>query len=289
MDEVLALLHAERGVPGSGRVRYGAAMELYRRGVLSEAQLDAYRDASPHDALDAAALLKERGLEPVPPPPASPAALLRRLFEASRDYLNTLSHAGAADVRAGFTRCADEVTPVTPKPNAIVDRWLQPSLEQAAGLAPQLAQAIARAAPHLAWITYDLYPRAEIGEGFATGHAFAPIAGGGAPFRAESFEMGLFLIAPHVLYRDHCHAAPELYAPLTGPHGWRFAPGRPLIVKPAGEPVWNPALQPHLTKAGVVPFLCLFAWTKDVDEPAKVIPADDWAALEGDAVTLRPA
>ena len=134
--------------------------------------------------------------------------------------------------------------------------------------APQLVRAIAAAAPHLGWTTYDAYPRDRIGEGFAAGHAFAPIAGGGAPFAAGSFEMGLFLIAPHVLYRDHLHKAPELYAPLTGPHGWRFAPGRQLIVKPAGEPVWNPPLQPHLTKVGPDPFLCLFAWTRDVDEPA---------------------
>ncbi len=47
--------------------------------------------------------------------------------------------------------------------------------------------------------------------------------------------MGLFVIAPHVLYRDHAHAAPELYLPLTGPHGWRFAPG-PAQCPPAQCP-----------------------------------------------------
>ena len=45
----------------------------------------------------------------------------------------------------------------------------------------------------------------EIGESFADGHAFASIAGRDALFAAEDFELGLFLIAPHVLYRDHCH------------------------------------------------------------------------------------
>ena len=254
MDEVFALLHADRGVPGSGRVRYGAAMELYRRGLLSEAQLDAYRDASPHDGLDPALLLRQRGLEPVP-------------------------------LLAGFARCADVVAPVAPASHPVAERWLAPALEHAAQRAPQLARAIAAAVPHLGWTTYDAYPRTLIGEDFAAGHAFASIAGGGAPFAARSFEMGLFLIAPHVLYRDHVHKAPELYAPLTGPHGWRFAPGRQLIVKPAGEPVWNPPLQPHLTKVGPDPFLCLFAWTSHVNEPAQVIPAGDWAALEARVLT----
>lgn len=280
MDDTLRLLHSPLGAQGSGRVRYGAAMELFRRGVLSEAQLDVYRDASPHDARDPAPLLKERGLPPVPALAASPAAAIAALFEAARDYLDGLPHPGAAEVRAGFGRCAGEPGPVTARPNPVVARWLDPALAAASQHAPRLAAAIAAAAAHLCWITYDLYPRAEIGDSFAEGHAFATIAGGGAPYAADSFELGLFLIAPHVLYRDHCHPAPELYAPLTGPHGWRFAPGRKLTVKPAGEPVWNPPLQHHLTKVGSVPFLCLFAWTRDVNAPARVIPAGDWSLLE---------
>lgn len=54
----------------------------------------------------------------------------------------------------------------------------------------------------------------------------------------------------------------------------------PLIVKPAHQPVWNPPHQPHLTKVGEVPFLYLFVWTRDVDQIAQVIPADDWPDLE---------
>lgn len=280
MDDALHLLHAPLGVPGSGRVRYGAAMELFRRGLIGEAELDVYRDASPFDGRDPASLLAERGLPPVPPCPATAGAAMQALFDASCDFLNGLSHPGAADVRAGLGRCVPRARLPAARSHPVVDRWLAPALAEAAGWQPQLARLIAAAAPHLAWVSYDLYPRADIGEGFAQGHAFAPLAGQEAAFAADEFELGLFLIAPGVLYRDHHHRAPELYAPLTGPHGWRFAPGRPLILKPAGAPVWNPSLQPHLTKVGRVPFLCLFAWTRDVNEPARVIPADDWPALE---------
>lgn len=280
MDEVLHLLHAPLGQAGSGRVRYGAAMELFRRGLIGEAQLDAYREASPFDGRDPAPLLAERGLPPVPPPPATPAATLQALFDAARDVLDGLSHPGAADVRAGLGRCRlrDHIPAAQSHP--VAECWLAPALVEAARGQPQLAARIAAAAPCLAWASYDAYPEAEIGGCFAQGHAFASIAGEEAAFAAGDFEMGLFLIAPNVLYRDHCHRAPELYAPLTGPHGWRFAPDRPLIVKPAGEPVWNPALQPHMTKVGPVPFLCLYAWTRDVDDAAWVIAASDWAQLE---------
>ncbi|MCA3562126.1 MAG: hypothetical protein IOC82_13975 [Aestuariivirga sp.] len=280
MDETLQLLHTPLGIPGSGRVRYGAAMELFRQGVLSEAQLDLYREASPFDARDPATLLQERGLPPVLPLPGSAASVLRRLLAAAGDYLADLTHPGHEDVRRGLARCGPEAGHSPAKQHPVVERWLETALRHAAEHAPHLADAIAAAAPHLAWISYDRYPRHEIGESFAEGHAFAAIAGGDAPFPAADFELGLFLIAPHVLYRDHCHRAPELYAPLTGPHGWRFAPERPLIVKPAGEPVWNPSLQPHLTKVGAVPFLCLFVWTRDVAEAARVMPAGDWAEIE---------
>lgn len=280
MDEVLRLLHAPLGAPGSGRVRYGAAMELFRRGLMSEAQLDLYREASPFDGRDPAVLLAERRLPAPPQPSCLRRAALQTLLGAARDHLDGLSHPGSEEVHAGLATCSETVSDHPPLTHPVVERWLAPALRQAADIAPGLAGAIGAAAPHLRWISYDLYARDEIGNGFAEGHAFAAIAGGHAPFHAADFELGLFLIAPGVLYRDHCHLAPELYAPLTGPHGWRFAPGRPLIVKPAGEPVWNPSLQPHLTKVGPDPFLCLFVWTRDVEAVARVIPAADWPALE---------
>ncbi len=152
-----------------------------------------------------------------------------------------------------------------------------------AALAPThlaLAAAIAGASPALNWITYDSYPPDQIGAAFRNAHAFASLIGTQAPYFAADFDFGLFLVAPHVLYRDHCHAAPELYAPLTGPHGWRFGVDRPLVLKPAHDPVWNDPFRPHLTKVGPTPFLAFFGWTRDVNEPASVLPATDWPALE---------
>jgi hypothetical protein len=282
MADPLDLLHAPLGAPGSGRVRYGAAMALWRAGQIGEAALEVYRVASAHDARDPLAMLRERGL-PLPPGPVnlSPARLL---YAAARDYLMPLAHPGASEVRAGLPADPGPERAVPARGNPVADRWLAPALAALAPDCPALAEAIAAAAPGLEWITYDGYPRADIGDSFATGHAYAMIRGSAAPFAAEGYEAGLFLIAPGVLYRDHRHAAPELYAPLTGPHGWRFGPGRALTIRPAHQPVWNPPHQPHLTRVGRVPFLCLFVWTADVEAPAEVIPADDWAQLEAMAI-----
>jgi hypothetical protein len=167
-----------------------------------------------------------------------------------------------------------------------VAEHLPAALAAAAVEAPALAAAIAAAAPHLAWASFDGYDPDTIGADFVSGQAYALLVGETSPIRARDFDLGLFLIAPHVLYRDHAHAAPELYAPLTGPHGWRVTPGGPLTVLPAHRPVWNPAHQPHLIKAGPVPYLCVYGWTRDVNAPAYVIPAPDWAELQ--ALRLQP-
>ena len=195
-------------------------------------------------------------------------------------YLAMLPGEGPVEVRQGVARWAGPATGIAARPNPVIATHLSTTLAALVLTHPALAFAIADASAHLGWITYDGYPRDKIGAAFATGHAYAPLIGADAPIPAQDFDLGLFLIAPHILYRDHHHAAPELYAPLTGPHGWRFGPNAPLIVKPAHEPVWNPPDRPHLTKVGPVPFLCIYAWTRDANAPTHLIPAHDWPVLE---------
>jgi len=280
MDDPAALIHVPLGAPGSGRVRYGAAMALYRAGRLGPAQLEVYRETAAHDGRDPAFVLAERGLPPVPAPPDSAKGALTTLCHLAEDYLNGLSHPGAAEVRAGLARRQRSVRAQTGAPHPVADRWLGPALASMDTHLQPLTRAIAAARPHLRWVSYDGYPRALIGEDFAAGHANALIIGEDGPFRADDFNMGLLLIAPDTLHRDHNHAAPELYAPLTGPHGWRFGLGRALMLKPAHQPVWNPPFQPHMTKVGPLPFLALYVWTQNLDQPVQVLSAGDWPELE---------
>lgn len=282
MIDVLYHLHAPLGVSGSGRVRYGAAMALWRDGLITAEVLEVYRIASAHDHRDPLQELSSRGLPP--PPSTGQGSPVLQLYKAARDYLLALDHPGSADVAAGLAADPGPERPQTVRQNATQEKWLPTALSLLGATHPDLASAIALAAPKLEWITYDAYPRELIGDAFPTSHAFASLVGADAPFAAHDFDMGVFLIAPGVLYRDHRHPAPELYAPLTGPHGWRFGAGRPVFVKPAHAPVWNPPQKPHMTKVGNVPFLSLFVWTKDVNELAHVIPCDDWPELEANRI-----
>ena len=282
-DPALSQLMIPPGLPGSGRLRYAAAMQLNRAGRLSPEALEVFRICSPRDAEDPLTLLNQRGLaqELSQRIAATPEAAILALLDEADIYLSTLDCPGVGELRAGLAEARTRPVGVPPaRSNAVVGAHLASALAPLALTHPALAFAIATAAPHLEWVTFDAYPPKLIGEDFRKGHAFASLVGQGSPLPAEDFDFGLFLIAPHVLYRDHNHAAPELYAPLTGPHGWRFGPGASLVIKPAHEPVWNDPFAPHLTKVGPVPFLCLFGWTRDVMQPAAVVPAADWPALE---------
>ncbi|MFN4158001.1 MAG: dimethylsulfonioproprionate lyase family protein [Gemmobacter sp.] len=282
MIEAAHLLRTRLGEPGSGRVRYGAAMALWRSGALSDAVLEVYRIASAHDGENPADLMHERGLTMPDLPAPTPDTLIRALVTEADAYLADLPGPGVAEARAGIAEArGGDCLPVEAPTHPVVAAHLAAALEHVAQTHPALAAAIGAAAPHLHWQGYPDYDPALIGPGFVQGNAYAVMIGAQyAPIPAGDFDLGLFLLAPHVLYRDHCHPAPELYAPLTGPHGWRFAPDAPLVVKPAHVPVWNEPHQPHLTKVGPVPFLCLYAWTRDTQLPARVIPAEDWPALE---------
>lgn len=275
------LLTAPPGTPGSARARYGAAMALHGEGLLSDAQLEAYREAAALDAQDPAQVLADRGLAAPDLPAPGPAEILGLLLAELDRLLSCTGGEGIAEVRAGLAPALGQSPkPYLFPPNRVIAAHLPAALAAVAKRDPALAQIIAAAAPHLRWVTYDAYDPAQIGRHFPRAHAFASLVGEDAPFAARDYDLGLFLIAPGTLYRDHAHPAPELYLPLTGPHRWRFAPGAPFHEKPAFAPVWNPPLQPHATMTGAMPFLALFAWTANVTAPAHVIPAPDWAMFE---------
>lgn len=264
----------------SGRARYAAAMALYNAGQIGPDALEVYRICSLLDSADPARMLAEAGLPQARIPSLTGEVAIRALITAADAYLATLPGPGVAEVRQGLNQWSGG--PITARPsagNTVLETHLPSALAALTSTHPDLAEAIQDAAPWLTWITYDLYGDT-IGTQFAQGHAYASLIGEAAAIPARDYDLGLFLIAPHVLYRDHRHKAPELYAPLTGPHGWRFGPDRPLIVKQAHEPVWNDPYRHHLTKVGPTPFLALFGWTRDVQEAATVIPASDWPELE---------
>ncbi len=194
------------------------------------------------------------------------------LLGAVRETLAALPEPAGSAVRARFHHGAE--TAVQPLWPEIVARHL-PAALAAADPRHGLVPALAAAARSLRWVSYDAYPPHLIGPEFASGHAFASLIGEeDAPFLVDDFNLGFFLVAPEILYRDHRHLAPELYLPLTGPHGWRFNGRGGFAPLPAWEPVWNPPMRIHATQVGATPFLSLYAWTEHAMTPAEVVLTD---------------
>lgn len=207
--------------------------------------------------------------------------IIGALVEALDNYLATLAGPGVAEVRAGIAQWRfGSFRTIPPNEHAALHHLGQATEDMVRRGRPDLARAIADAAPLLHWVPYDSYSRELIGADFADGHAFASIAVYRDPDAAADFDFGLFIVGPDLFYRDHNHAAPELYAPLTGPHGFRFASGENLTWLPADQPVWNEPFRQHAIKTGSLPFLSIYAWTADVMLPAQIIVEPDWAELE---------
>jgi hypothetical protein len=204
---------------------------------------------------------------------------LLHLVEAVEDYLASNGGPGTQELCAALPIASSRAVRPTPVSAEPMCGFLDEALSCIEG-ADELRAAIESARSFLCWVTYDLYPRAEIGPYFPAAHAFASLVGPGAPVAAEDVDLGLFLIAPKTLYRDRHHAAPELYAPLTGPHRWRFGADTSWIEQPAHRTVWNEPWAVHATLTGEKPFLCIYGWTRDINVPARVVHAADWNMIE---------
>jgi Dimethlysulfonioproprionate lyase len=123
-------------------------------------------------------------------------------------------------------------------------------------------------------------PGAELGEGYTKCNLHTLLIGPDAcGHHHPDFNLGIFMLGPRTLYRDHNHDAPELYLNLSEKSGWRFGT-RDWQDYPAGSLIWNAAGDPHATRVYNQPFISVFVWLENVNSPCNVIHFDDWAEIE---------
>lgn len=134
-----------------------------------------------------------------------------------------------------------------------------------------LAASIAATEDGLCWRQNPNYSDEAMGQpGYMHNYAYAEIVGPAGAFAGEDFLLGLMILGPGLHYRDHFHKAPELYWTLTGPSDWRSG-GEDFTTRAAGATVWHSPLTVHATRTGSAPLLTVWAWTRDVDEPARLV------------------
>lgn len=135
-----------------------------------------------------------------------------------------------------------------------------------------LAAAIAAVEDDLHWSRSPAYSDALLGDGFVDNYGWAEIVGSHGCFAGDDFRLGLLMLGPHRLYKDHYHPAPELYWTLTGPSDWKAGAGG-FARRAAGETVWHIPWKVHATATDETPLLAVWCWTRDVDTPAKLVGA----------------
>ena len=211
------------------------------------------------------------------------------LIRLIQDYLipHESSSPGVREVLAGIRRhLANPGSILSANPVLPQDREELLSQSLASITEPSLqpiAQILRRAHNALTWrVDYGLfYPKeADVGEGYLNGNMHTELIGpNGCVYRDDDFSLGIFMLSPATLYRDHDHAAPELYLNLTGPCGWRFNQGNWQDFD-AGSIIWNPNGLAHAMRAYEQPFLSVYSWTENVNSLCRVVPTNDWQKIE---------
>ena len=218
---------------------------------------------------------------------------VRRVIDAIADVLRTCTLEGGATAEAA-QRTLDRLATTVLTPGAFADlppqspgrhrTLLNEAIEhmQAPGLLA-LQKAVREAVDDLVWAEDQMKyyaPDADVGAGYRDGNLHTLLIGPGAcGFTHADFTLGLFLLHPRTLYRDHAHPAPETYLNLSPRSGWRFGEGDWRDLGP-GSLVFNAPMAPHATRSYAQPFFSVFSWLEDIRDPCVVLPRDDWTEIE---------
>jgi hypothetical protein len=150
--------------------------------------------------------------------------------------------------------------------------WLAETTAAAMMVSTSVSAALAEVAPHLRWKQNPNYSDDLLGDGYMASYAYSELIGPDGFYPGDDFLMGLLLLGPNRLYKDHAHPAPELYWTLTGPSLWRRAPGE-FEPRPAGSAIWHLPNVTHATRTAAEPLLAVWVWTEDTAYPARLVGA----------------
>ncbi len=134
----------------------------------------------------------------------------------------------------------------------------------------ELALSIAALAPALRW-TYS-YPTNPRDRDLSSKVAFAQIVGRRGLQPDSDINIGLTLIAPHVVYPAHFHPAVELYLVIAGTALWQSGNAEPAM-RPPGSVILHPGNVVHAMTTFEDPLLAIWTWRGDIVSPSVYVNA----------------
>ena len=139
-------------------------------------------------------------------------------------------------------------------------RWLPQVKEAAPPFSAAFVDALAAAAPSLAW--QRSYSPAAVGATFFDNYGWTEMIGLTGPTRSEHLACGVLLLGPHLIYPPHRHEAEEIYVPLSGTAEWRDGNDE-WRERPPGSVIHHASYQPHAMRTAQAPMLALYLWRSD--------------------------
>ena len=125
----------------------------------------------------------------------------------------------------------------------------------------------------------------DVGRSYREGNMICTLVGPvNSCFYSNDLFICLFFLQPQTLYRDHVHEASEMYFNLTGPCGFRLG-NDDWVDYPGDSLVWNQPWAAHATRVYQAPFLSVVSWVGNINGLCRVVPRDDWLALENKLAT----
>jgi quercetin dioxygenase-like cupin family protein len=139
-------------------------------------------------------------------------------------------------------------------------RWLPEAKEAAPPFSASFVDALAAAAPSLAW--QRSYSPAAVGATFFDNYGWTEVAGLTGPTPSAHLACGVLLLGRNLTYPPHRHEAEEIYVPLSGTAEWMNAAGEWRERTP-GSVIHHARYQPHAMRTGQAPMLALYLWLSD--------------------------
>ncbi len=163
----------------------------------------------------------------------------------------------AADLRSVATTPQD----LSPQSGPPMVTARLPALLDAMPVSP-LAEVLRPLARDLDW--YQIFDTAHTDAALAGGLMAGQVIGGRGLLHSQDLYLGLFLLAPHVTYPLHQHAALEIYHVLSGEIYIRHGREKLSMHIGAGEHSVTPPHQVHELRTGGEACLIAYVWTGDL-------------------------
>lgn len=136
-------------------------------------------------------------------------------------------------------------------------QWLPQAAMATVQATAALTALVIRAAPALDW--RQTYAETDFGARFLARYGWTELLGLRGVVVSTRIACGILMLGPDTHYPSHCHAAEEIYLPLSGTALWR-RDGDAWAERPPGQPIHHPPWLSHAMRTQAEPLLALYLW-----------------------------